>query len=309
MPCNLPLPAYRDRNGGPVSIGRWSGTDRMDSLELPCGRCMGCRQDKRLAWTIRCTHEAQLYDANTFITLSYDEDNLPGDMSLEYGHVQLWLKRLRKRLKGVTKLPDGRRPIRFFLSGEYGPTTGRPHWHAILFNAWFEDSVQLMNKSYRSETADKLWSLGNTSLDLVNATTIAYVAGYTQDKLYGSDAYEDLVNVRTGEISKRRPPLVSMSRRPGIGAGWYERFASDLFGTSESPRDIAVIQGRRRKVPSYYWRYFQQNGDPFVIDEIRQKRLDRAAEVDVSENTIERRAAKEEAAIRRIRTFSGRKTF
>lgn len=281
----------------------------MDSLELPCGRCMGCRQDKRLGWTIRCTNEAQLYDANTFVTLSYDEEHLPASLSLEYRDVQLWLKRLRKQMRGVSKGPDGKYPIRFFLSGEYGPQTGRPHWHAILFNCYFEDSVQLLNRSYRSTLAETLWNQGNVVLDKVNPTTIAYVAGYTQDKLYGKDAYEDVVNVRTGEISARRPPLVSMSRRPGIGAWWLQRYSSDVFGGSEAPRDICVIQGKERRIPSYYWRWFQENGDSFVVEELREKRLDRAKEIDPSENTRERRAVKEEAAIRRIRTFSGRKHF
>lgn len=306
MACNLPLPAYQDRNGGPVHIGRWSGTDSMLSMEVPCGRCTGCRLDRRLEWTVRCTHEQQLYAGNTFITLSYADEHLPSSLSLEYRDVQLWLKRLRKEVRGNTKGPNGKYPIRFFLSGEYGPQTQRPHWHAILFNCVFEDQIRLLNGQYVSEQAERIWSKGNVRLDNVNPATIAYVAGYTQDKLYGRQAYEDVVNISTGEVSERRAPFVSMSRRPGIGAAWLDRFSSDLFGTSEKPHDFAVLQGSKRKVPGYYWRRFSENGDPFVVEAIHEARKERAAEIDLSEKTLERRAVKEEVALRRLRTFSPR---
>lgn len=311
MSCYRPMPGNRNREFGTVTLGRWSG-DQGDALELPCGRCTGCRMDRRSEWAIRCVHEAQLYDANQFVSLDYAPEHLPLSLSLEYRHVQLWMKRLRKELRGVNAGPNGKFPIRFFLSGEYGPLTKRPHWHAILFNFRFPDQVRLMNGTFRSEVAERLWSSGRVVIGDVTPASVAYVAGYTTDKVYGLEArdhYEDVVDLSTGEVTGRRPELVSMSRRPGIGAWWYDRHRSDLFGTSSAPRDFAVHEGQKRKVPGYYWRRFCESGDPFVIEELQQARIARAAEIDPSESTVERRAVKEEAALRRIRTFSSRSNF
>lgn len=316
MACFRPLEAYQDDAGGAPRLGGYWAGENGRYLELPCGHCAGCRMDRRLEWSIRCTHEAQLYDSNLFVSLDYAPEKLPESRSLEYRDVQLWLKRLRKACKGVTRIvtkdrPRGYYPVRFFLSGEYGSQTLRPHWHAILFNLAFKDQVRLFNGTYQSDIADELWSKGRCVIGDVTASSISYVAGYTTDKLYGrgkNEAYE-VVDVSSGEIKERRPELVSMSRSPGIGHWWYERYARDLFGTENAPHDFAVVEGKQRKVPRYYWRLFGESGNPFVVEEVREQRIAKAGEVDKSEETRERRAVREESLLRRVKTFSPRKGF
>lgn len=315
MACFRPIPAYQENPGDVPKVGYWAG-EQGRKLELPCGHCTGCRMDRRREWSIRCVHEAQLYDCNQFLTLDYAPEHLPSSLSLEYRDVQLWLKRLRKEVKGVSPIhmPDGKiqYPVRFFLSGEYGSMRNRPHWHAILFNCRFADQVKLMNGMWQSDQAERLWGKGRVVIGDVTPASAAYVAGYTTDKLYGAEArdgYEDVVNLQTGEVTARRPELVSMSRRPGIGHWWYERYSSDLFGDGSAPHDFSVLQGFKQKVPRYYWRRFSENGDQFVVEEIKEMRYKRAAEVDPKESTVERRAVREEATLRRVRTFSPRKGF
>lgn len=255
-------------------------------------------------WSIRIMHEAQLYDSNLFVTLTYASEFLPASLSLEYVDFCNFMKRLRKRLGGVSLSPDGRRPIRFFVAGEYGGKTGRPHWHAILFNARFSDQSRLANGTWRSSICEDLWSRGNVVIGDVNVRSAAYVAGYTLKKVHGAEAadhYEDVVNLRTGEVSSRRPEFVVMSRRPGIGAWWYEKFGSDLF-----PMDQAVMhEGKRFKVPRYYWNKFKDNGDAGVVEEIVLRRELRALD-SRAESTPERRAVREELAIRRSAMFGER---
>jgi len=317
MSCNMPLPAYQEYEGASPRIGyridqAVSGSMQLPNgykLELPCGHCTGCLMDRRRSWSVRCMHEAQLYDSNLFLTLDYAPDHLPSSLSLEYRDIQLWLKRLRKDLRGVSKGPNGKYPIRFFLSGEYGPRTGRPHWHTILFNVDFADKVQLMNGSFRSSQAEKLWGKGNVVIQGVGPESISYVAGYTTYKMYGRgahDSYEDVVNLATGEITARRPELVSMSRRPGIGHWWYELYGRDLFGGEEAPHDFAVMEGKKYKVPQYYWRKLQVDGSPEMVEELRNARIERSHVCDVRESSVERRSVREEALIRRVRAFSPR---
>lgn len=272
-------------------------------MELPCGRCIGCKLDRARSWAIRITHEAQLYDSNLFLTLTYSEQCIPRNFSLEYADFSGFMKRLRRRLSGVTRLPDGRLPIRFFCCGEYGGQTKRPHYHAILFNARFPDMVGLANGTFRSNLCEELWQKGNVVIGSVNGRSAAYVAGYTLKKVHGRAAaehYEDVVDIGTGELISRRPEFVVMSRRPGIGAGWYEKFGSDVF-----PGDKAVHDGKVHKVPRYYFEKFKRVGDAGVVESILEERYRRASEKP-EESTPERRAVREEVALRRSEMFGGR---
>lgn len=302
MSCFHPLSAFQDEPGSPVRMGYWAG-EQGRKLELPCGRCVGCQLDRSRSWSIRVMHEAQLYDRNLFLTLDYAPEHLESP-SLEYPHFQKFMKRLRKALSGVSVAPNGERPIRFFVAGEYGEKFKRPHWHAILFNCHFPDSVRYANDTYRSDMVDSLWGMGNVVIGDVTPRSASYVAGYTLSKVYGRSApghYEDVVNLSTGEVSSRRPEFCAMSRKPGIGAWWYEKYAGDLL-----PHDFAVMQGSKYKVPRYYWEKFKSSGDPALAEEIAYARFLRAQAVDKAENSEERRLVREAVAHARLDTFSVR---
>lgn len=254
-------------------------------------------------WSIRISHEAQLYDSNQFVTLTYDDESLPGSLSLEYRDFSGFMKRLRKRVLGVSLDANGRQPVRFFCAGEYGGRTGRPHYHAILFNVRFPDQERYQNGTYRSELCEELWGKGNVVIGDVTRASAAYVAGYTLKKQYGKEgraSYEDVVNVGTGELSSRVPEFVVMSRRPGIGAAWYARFRGDVF-----PVDHAVVEGKCYKVPRYYWLKYQREADPRRVEEIAYERELRALD-SVEESTVERRAVREALAERRAAMFGER---
>lgn len=300
MACFRPLVAHRERLSGEVALGyRLAG--RGDRLELPCGKCVGCRLDRARAWSVRIGHEALLYDRSVFATFDYRPESLRS-LSLEYGDFQGFLKRLRRRMSGVSAAPDGRKPIRFFVAGEYGEKFGRPHFHAILFNAWFPDSVRYANGTYRSELAEELWSHGNVVIGNVTPESSAYVAGYTLHKAHkrAEEYAEDLVDPTTGEVSGRRPEFVVMSRRPGIGAWWYERFSSDLWNG-----DVAVQNGQRQKVPRYYFERLKSR-EPLKGEEVAYGRYLRALAVPLEESTPERREVREQVAEARVSFFGER---
>lgn len=304
--CFRPLPAYRDVGSGVVRIGYHPGKDGR-AFEVPCGRCVGCKLDRRRQWSVRIMHEARLYDSNWFVTLTYDDAKNGGAVhpSLRYPDFQMFMKRLRKQVGGHREGPEGGFPLRFFCAGEYGGRRRRPHFHAILFNLHLEDAEKLMSGRYRSSTMEDTWKRGNCVLDLVTPASAAYVAGYSQKKVSGPGSrahYEDVVDVSTGEVTARRPEFVAMSLKPGIGAWWYKKFGSDLF-----PHDGAVMDGRRYKVPRYYWERFKREADPVLVEEVSNGREARAAvETRKGESTPERRAVREELAERRELFFSDR---
>ena len=135
MACFKPLTAYRGRekhgSGKPKIVFSHHLSQTGVELLLPCGRCIGCRLERSRMWALRCVHEAQLHSENSFITLTYNDDHIPRDGSLNKKHFQDFMKRLRKSIAP--------KKVRFYHCGEYGPKLLRPHYHAILFGHQFDD--------------------------------------------------------------------------------------------------------------------------------------------------------------------------
>lgn len=169
-------------------------------------------------------------------------------------------------------------------SGEVDGGIYRPHYHACLFGFDFEDkrywSTRGGNKVWRSPKLEKLWPHGNSELGSVTFESAAYVAGYVTQKLTGPLA---------AKYGDRTPEYNDMSRRPGIGKPWLEKFSADVY-----PHDYVVINGKESKPPRYYDKLFEKN-DPNAWREIAIGR-----EIDAHErahdNTPERLKAKEQVA-------------
>lgn len=121
---------------------------RLQGIEVPCGRCAVCRQNKIEDWTTRLRIESENSSSAYFVTLTYDPEHLPhdsvGQPCFDKRHLQLFHKRLRSTLHrksfvspfGVSiQLQD--RPFRYYLVSEYGGSTDgehRPHYHGIYFD-------------------------------------------------------------------------------------------------------------------------------------------------------------------------------
>lgn len=188
--------------------------DVVDVLNIPCRNCVGCRLDYSREWANRMLLEYQLTKKAVFVTLTYNDDNLPfssyGCATLSKRDVQLWLKRLRKFFSGTQ--------IRYFLSGEYGPKTHRPHYHAILFGLTLDDlkpiSVCNVNEmgqaAYQCSVLDSTWSKGFSSAASTSYETFGYVSRYCLKKLHLKDYQINGDYVYEPEFS-------TMSRKPGIG--------------------------------------------------------------------------------------------
>ncbi len=134
-------------------------------IAVPCGKCLRCLQRKRRDWYIRLEDLQKRSSSSLFITLTYDDDTLPfassGYPSLKLRDVQLFMKRLRKSLPGVS--------LSYFVCGEYGPSTLRPHYHMLLFNLPLDDYYSLLKKS---------WTLGHFCIDFASPARLMYVTKY-----------------------------------------------------------------------------------------------------------------------------------
>lgn len=265
MACFNPLQAFQSA-GGLISFSelRRNG-DSVKSLLLPCGQCAGCRLERSRQWAMRCTHEAKMHKRNCFLTLTYDDEHLPQDHSLDYRHFQLFMKRLRKRFRGSV--------VRFYMCGEYGENFGRPHYHACIFGIDFDDKVLISrpdakHRLFRSSLLESLWGFGFCSIGEVTFDSAAYVARYIMKKVTGdaADGHYRAVDLSTGEIHSRTPEFNHMSLKPGIGATFYEKYKTDVF-----PHDYVVVNGRKVSPPKYYFKRLKK-ADPDAHSEIYARR-------------------------------------
>lgn len=271
MTCFFPLHAYKtksktsDKNLIVFSRPR---EKRPVELDLPCGQCIGCRKERTRQWGLRCMHEASLYEDNCFLTLTYDDQHLPiGDHfcdrcvvphvvggSVCVSDFQDFMKRLRKHAKG--------QKIRFLHCGEYGEVLSRPHYHALLFNYDFDDkqffSERNGNKVYTSPTLSSLWSKGFAVIGSVSFESASYVSGYALKKVTGERA--------EAHYRSRKPEYITMSRRPGIGKGWYEKFKADVY-----PRDRVIVRGFPSRPPRAYDNWLGAE-DPSLLASLKIKR-------------------------------------
>lgn len=245
MACYYPIKMYRSPSG-PNSKGKTPLVSHVKTsqggIDVPCGRCIGCRLERSRQWAVRCKNEADMNDENCFITLTYNNENLlyrsTDRPTLNPRDLQLFWKRLRKEFD-----KNGRK-FRYFACGEYGDTTNRPHYHACLFGIDFKDkkyhSTKNDNHLYTSDLLNHIWGNGHCLIGAVTFESAAYVARYIMGKKLGNqkDYYieNDII-----------PEFNTMSRRPGIGANWFDKYHKDV-----TTFDIQVVNGVETRPPKYY---------------------------------------------------------
>ena len=308
MPCYKPLKGYLSKDKSKKTGGRQVVFKRGDSngalVEVPCGQCYGCRLERSRQWALRIVKEQKQWTHNSFITLTYSPENLPEHGTLVKEHFTKFIKDLRY-LKSH-KVPGEKRQyqkIRYFHCGEYGEQNSRPHYHAILFNVHFED-MKLWKRTksgellYRSQTLEKLWPRGHSSIGNVTFESAAYVARYVMKKITGEQAeehYKVITNFdENGEIKDSvqiQPEYVTMSRKPGIGNAHYDNYKNDMFPSDE----ISVLRNGETKhcnPPRYYMEKLRKD-DPKMYEELKTKRTENMKKLaEAGENDNVRQDAK-----------------
>jgi len=247
MPCYYPLTIPHPKFGLPQTV--------------PCGQCIGCRLERSRQWATRILHETKCHDDSLFITLTYNDDNLPKGGTLVKRDVQLFVKKLRRSISPVK--------VSYFHCGEYGGQTQRPHYHLILFGHDFPDKelyriTETGDRLYRSSQLEGLWGKGYCPIGSVTFESAAYVARYCVEKLTGDAgkaAYE-----ATGRI----PPYVTMSTKPAIGKRFLDAFYSDVY-----PHDEVITRGISCKPPKYYDKILEKT-NPELFKQIKRQRQELA---------------------------------
>lgn len=307
MSCYKPLirlynPDDREQSGRVYSLARFSQLsgkqlkyeDLMYNpkvMLIPCGQCIGCRIRQREDWTTRIELEARDYPKEEvwFITLTYDDDHVPGMIvktgeimrkvqytwkpgekrpssvqTLLYEDIQKFLKRLRKAYRGK---------LRYFIAGEYGEQTARPHYHMILYG-WKPTDLENLykihhNGYYSSKWLANLWGMGQIQIAQATPETYRYVAGYVTKKMYEIDGKKANAYYELGQTK----PFACMSLKPGLGDHYYQEHKAEIWRQGY----IQCTNGKQAQIPRYYEKQMEAE-NPQRLWRIKQNRQKNAME-------------------------------
>lgn len=249
-------------------------------IQLPCGRCIGCRLDYAKNWANRMMLEAKKSPDNFFITLTYNEEEVPkrkiythdnkhykGEvLTLRKSDLQKFFKDLRNIYSRNYCFSNS---FKYYACGEYGDKTLRPHYHICLFNCKYFDDLEYKYKDsqgfihYTSTKLDNLWKRGLTEICNFSWHTASYTARYVVKKHFGIDAryYKD---------AHLDEEFVLMSRRPGIAFDYFQSNFSNIY-----KYDAIVINNDKSSLsvkPSRYYDKLFDIKDHDAMEKVRNNR-------------------------------------
>lgn len=263
-----------------MKIANSFGND-YEMQKIPCGICPTCRMDQSKEWAMRCMMEAENFQNNWFITLTYDDEHKPYDeqrttsKGITYEDDGTWngylekkdFSAFMKRLREYWSREYEHEGIRFFACGEYGGKTARPHYHTIIFNLPIPtEELKVIkvtrngNILYTHPEIERLWGKGLISIGAVTLESAAYVARYSLKKRTGKRAEE--YYAERGQT----PEFTLMSRRPGIARDYYEKMKLEMYKNDE------VQIGKMKRTPPRYFDKLYDIDYPSDMKKIHEKR-------------------------------------
>lgn len=239
-----------------------------NALHLPCRKCIGCRLEKSRQWATRLMHEIPAHNQACFLTLTYDDQNLPKNGSLDKTHLRAFFNDLRSRNSYY-----GKEKIKYFACGEYGDQTGRPHYHAALYGSIGcegTDDLRTEEEPSRSGAlqyshADiaATWPHGLHRISELSFESAAYVARYVLKKMSGPTS--------ANHYGPRIPEFQTSSNGLGkshlIDSEGQPKWLSDVY-----PADHVVLPGRGAFMPPPYYDRILEKVDPGLFEKVKAAR-------------------------------------
>lgn len=213
----------------------------VNDRQFNCGRCINCRINYTSMWALRLIYELSDNNAASFITLTYSDENRPGELRKK--DLQDFWKRLRQNMK--REYHEFAPKIRYYACGEYGSSTKREHFHAIVFglDCYDDKHREILKRSWpfcESWMFDKFRGR-QSGMQEVTPDDISYVTGYVQKKLNGDAAKK--------EYGDRQPPFACCSQ--GLGLSFAEKNKKRLLTNG-----FTFYKGHKVSIPRYFCEKF-----------------------------------------------------
>lgn len=212
------------------------------TASIPCGVCVECLRRRSFGWTFRMLEECKVSSSVAFTTFTYDDEHLPfsenGFPTLRKKDFQDFIKRLRHKVAEASpKLPK----LKYYMCGEYGTETFRPHYHAIMYNL----PINFFNDF---EILQGIWQNGFIDIQPPKEGAFVYVTKYVMKNTF--KAKEGIVDTETGEIivDDREKEFSLMSKN--LGANFLTpqmiKYLKDRL------QSYVNLYGYRVALPRYY---------------------------------------------------------
>ncbi len=256
MTCYHPIPCYYNSlSREPISFTRPKGSSNdsigWNKISVPCGKCIGCKLDHSRDWVCRLLMEYDINSTGIFLTLTYD-DTKRLTYSLVKKDVQNFLKRLRKFYKNIK--------FKYYVAGEYGPSTFRPHYHMILFGYDFFDNdlIKISKSIFSHRILSKLWGNGNIRFSFISKENIAYCTHYCLKKA-------DLSFQRPSDLTRFGLVNEFQLCSKFLGLDYFNLHKDDILKNN----GIIYFNGISYSLPRYFYRKLIDEGS---ADSIRNYR-------------------------------------
>lgn len=251
------------------AVKKYGVVDFEKFVSIPCGKCEDCLKAKARGWAFRILKEAEQFENNYFITLTYDDAHLPVryvDKGVVNTLIKSEISDFNKKLKTYLNRKGLKSDFRFYGVGEYGSNTARAHYHVIYFNLDIPDlEFYKYNNGqtyFKSEFLNSIWSKGFVVVGALDIGSACYVARYCDKKLTRPDS-EKVVLSSYGV----QPEFSVMSRRPGIGSYYIDKVLNNINNGIYS----LSSKGNVFSIPIYYSKKIKDLLDPKVLEDYESR--------------------------------------
>lgn len=245
-------------------------------ISYPCGKCPLCIRKRLSNWIFRIQQEQKRALSSTFITLTYDDNNLPHNNTANKRDIQLFHKRLRKYRKAFEYWDNY--PLRYLCVSEYGTRgTKRPHYHIIAFN--YPDN----------QTVEKIWGKGFISQSNLTEQRIKYTLKYISKPNQDS-----------------RPTFQLTSQ--GIGSNYLSPQIIAYHNRTIENCYITKPDGFTQSIPKYYKTKLYSEENQLKVTKYQQERIDTIQAKQIA-NLMNKYRVSEEIALQKFELSKLNSTF
>ncbi len=247
MLCSNPY--LRNPDGATMRAVMVSKEARTNATPFGCGKCLHCKINKAREWTHRLMLEQSVASDSCFLTLTYNDENLPEKNQVSKREMQLFIKRLRKEIENVK--------IRYLVCGEYGELSERPHYHCAIFG---------ISDGYDGQIS-KAWNKGYIQIGDLTRQSARYMCGYIIKNMRSED------DIR---LKGRNPEfMLSSKKNGGIGIGAIKQIAQKLNQEEYYSKDkvLRELSWGRSKLPLGRYLTCKLNEALEISEEVKENEL------------------------------------